>query len=81
MSIFSFHPVKNMTTGEGGVITTNNEKLYKKLLLLRSHGMTKDQQILTKNDGPWYYEMHEFGFNYRLTDIQASIGISQLKKI
>ena len=81
MSIFSFHPVKNMTTGEGGVITTNNEKLYKKLLLLRSHGMTKDQQILTKNDGPWYYEMHEFGFNYRLTDIQASLGISQLKKI
>lgn len=81
MSIFSFHPVKNMTTGEGGVITTNNEKLYKKLLLLRSHGMIKDQQILTKNDGPWYYEMHEFGFNYRLTDIQASLGISQLKKI
>ncbi len=81
MSIFSFHPVKNMTTGEGGVITTNNEKFYKKLLLLRSHGMTKDQQILTKNDGPWYYEMHEFGFNYRLTDIQASLGISQLKKI
>ena len=81
MSIFSFHPVKNMTTGEGGAITTNNEKLYKKLLLLRSHGMTKDQQILTKNDGPWYYEMHEFGFNYRLTDIQASLGISQLKKI
>lgn len=81
MSIFSFHPVKNMTTGEGGVITTNNEKLYKKLLLLRSHGMIKDPQILTKNDGPWYYEMHEFGFNYRLTDIQASLGISQLKKI
>ena len=81
MSIFSFHPVKNMTTGEGGIITTNNEKLYKKLLLLRSHGMTKDPKILTKNDGPWYYEMHEFGFNYRLTDIQASLGISQLKKI
>jgi len=81
MSIFSFHPVKNMTTGEGGIITTNNEKLYKKLLLLRSHGMTKDPKILTKNDGPWYYEMHEFGFNYRVTDIQASLGISQLKKI
>ena len=81
MSIFSFHPVKNMTTGEGGVITTNNEKLYKKLLLLRSHGMIRDPQILTKNDGPWYYEMHELGFNYRLTDIQASLGISQLKKI
>ena len=81
MSVFSFHPVKNMTTGEGGVITTNNEKLYKKLLLLRSHGITRDPNFLTKNDGPWYYEMHEFGFNYRLTDIQASLGISQLKKI
>lgn len=81
MSIFSFHPVKNMTTGEGGVITTNDENLYKKLLTLRSHGMTKDLDILTQNDGPWYYEMHQLGFNYRLTDIQASLGITQLNKI
>lgn len=81
MTIFSFHPVKNMTTGEGGAITTNNEKLYKKLLLLRSHGMTRDPNVLLKNDGPWYYEMHDFGFNYRLTDIQAALGVSQLKKI
>ncbi len=81
MTIFSFHPVKNMTTGEGGAITTNNEKLYKKLLLLRSHGMSRDPQTLSKNDGPWYYEMHDFGFNYRMTDIQAALGSSQLKKI
>ncbi len=81
MTIFSFHPVKNMTTGEGGAITTNSEEIYKKLLLLRSHGMTRDASILTKNDGPWYYEMHNYGFNYRLTDIQAALGISQLKRI
>lgn len=81
LTIFSFHPVKNMTTGEGGMITTNNEDLYRKLLLLRSHGMTKDQKYLTKNEGPWYYEMQDFGFNYRMTDIQAALGISQLKKI
>jgi UDP-4-amino-4,6-dideoxy-N-acetyl-beta-L-altrosamine transaminase len=81
MVIFSFHPVKNLTTGEGGAITTNSEKIYKKLLLLRSHGMSKDTASLTKNDGPWYYEMHDFGFNYRLTDIQAALGVSQFKKI
>ncbi len=81
MTIFSFHPVKNMTTGEGGAITTNDEKIYKKLLSLRSHGMTKDPNILTKNDGPWYYEMHEPGFNYRLTDIQAALGVSQFRKL
>jgi perosamine synthetase len=81
LAIFSFHPVKNMTTGEGGMITTNNEDLYKKLLLLRSHGMTKDPKVLTKNEGPWYYEMNDFGFNYRMTDIQAALGLSQLKKI
>lgn len=81
MTIFSFHPVKNMTTGEGGAITTNSAEIYKKLLLLRSHGMTRDTSILTKNEGPWYYEMHNYGFNYRLTDIQAALGLSQLKKI
>jgi perosamine synthetase len=81
MTIFSFHPVKNMTTAEGGAITTNDEKIYQKLLLLRSHGMSRDPKTLTKNDGPWYYEMHEFGYNYRMTDVQAALGISQLKKI
>lgn len=81
MVIFSFHPVKNLTTAEGGAITTNSEKIYKKLLLLRSHGMSRDPAVMTKNDGPWYYEMHDFGYNYRITDIQAALGVSQLKKI
>jgi len=80
MAIFSFHPVKHITTGEGGMITTNNENLYNKLLMLRTHGITKNPKLLHKNDGGWYYEMQELGFNYRLTDIQAALGLSQLKK-
>ena len=79
-SIFSFHPVKHIATGEGGMITTNNKDLYEKLLLLRTHGITKDADLLTKNDGGWYYEMHELGYNYRLTDIQAALGRSQMQK-
>jgi len=92
MTIFSFHPVKTIATGEGGAITTNNEELYERLLLLRNHGITKDPSKLKINDsasitnrwitpGPWYYEMLDLGFNYRLTDIQAALGTSQLKKI
>ncbi|MFA6988643.1 MAG: UDP-4-amino-4,6-dideoxy-N-acetyl-beta-L-altrosamine transaminase [Candidatus Gastranaerophilaceae bacterium] len=81
MTIFSFHPVKTVTTGEGGAITTNNKDLYEKLLMLRSHGTTKNPEILTKNDGPWYYEMHMLGYNYRITDLQAALGISQLKQL
>ncbi len=81
MTIFSFHPVKTITTAEGGAITTNNPDLYEKLMILRSHGMTKDSKYLTHNDGPWYYEMHWLGFNYRLTDIQAALGISQMKQL
>lgn len=73
MTIFSLHPVKNMTTGEGGAITTNSKELFEKLLTLRSHGMTKGEL--------WKYEMHSLGYNYRLTDIQAALGISQLKKL
>ncbi|MDC0933413.1 UDP-4-amino-4,6-dideoxy-N-acetyl-beta-L-altrosamine transaminase [Arcobacteraceae bacterium] len=76
VSIFSFHPVKHMTTGEGGAITTNSKELYQKLLLLRGHGMIK-----TPNMKPWEYEMQELGFNYRITDIQCSLGLSQLKKL
>lgn len=76
LTIFSFHPVKTITTGEGGAITTNNEDLYKKLLALRSHGMHRDSGFAAH-----YYEMRELGFNYRLTDIQASLGIVQLKKL
>ena len=81
MTIFSFHPVKTMTTGEGGVITTNNKELYETLLRLRSHGMTRDRSRMTHYDGPWYYQMQELGFNYRITDIQAALGISQLKRL
>lgn len=77
----SFHPVKHITTGEGGAILTKNEDLDKRIKILRTHGMTKDESILEKNDGPWYYEMHEVGFNYRITDFQCALGISQLKKL
>jgi UDP-4-amino-4,6-dideoxy-N-acetyl-beta-L-altrosamine transaminase len=81
MTTFSFHPVKHITTGEGGMITTNDQKLYEKLLLFRTHGITRSPDLLTKNDGPWFYEQQDLGYNYRLTDIQAALGISQLKKI
>ncbi|MCX5785937.1 MAG: UDP-4-amino-4,6-dideoxy-N-acetyl-beta-L-altrosamine transaminase [Elusimicrobia bacterium] len=81
MTVFSFHPVKTITTGEGGAITTNNEKLYKRLLMLRNHGMTKDPALLAQNPGPWYYEMQCLGFNYRVTDMQSALGVSQLNKL
>ncbi|MCY8235934.1 UDP-4-amino-4,6-dideoxy-N-acetyl-beta-L-altrosamine transaminase [Bacillus inaquosorum] len=81
MTMFSFHPVKHITTGEGGMITTNNKTYYEKLLQFRSHGITRDPKKLTQDHGSWYYEMHFLGFNYRMTDIQASLGISQLKKV
>lgn len=81
MTVFSFHPVKTITTGEGGAVTTNDEKLYQKLLMLRSHGTTKEESLLTKNPGPWYYEMQSLGFNYRMTDMQAALGVSQLNKL
>lgn len=80
MATFSFHPVKHITTGEGGVILTNNKELYKKLLILRNHGITKDPEMLMENHGDWYYEMQNLGFNYRMTDIQAALGLSQLEK-
>jgi UDP-4-amino-4,6-dideoxy-N-acetyl-beta-L-altrosamine transaminase len=80
LSIFSFHPVKHIACGEGGMITTNNKTLFEKLLLLRTHGITKDPAKLTENHGGWYYEMVELGYNYRLTDIQCALGISQLSK-
>ena len=81
LTIFSFHPVKTITTGEGGAITTNDPGLYEKLLLLRNHGITREPLRLTNHPGPWYYEMHLLGFNYRLTDLQAALGLSQLKKL
>jgi UDP-4-amino-4,6-dideoxy-N-acetyl-beta-L-altrosamine transaminase len=80
LAIFSFHPVKHIACGEGGMITTNDETLYKKLLLLRTHGITKDPALLHENHGGWYYEMQDLGYNYRLTDFQAALGISQLSR-
>lgn len=80
--VFSFHPVKQITTGEGGMITTNDKSFYKKLLLLRTHGITKNiNNLMNEPDGPWYYEMQDLGFNYRLTDFQSALGSSQLNKI
>lgn len=78
IGIFSFHPVKHIACGEGGMITTNSEDLYKKLMLLRTHGITKEN--MSENHGGWFYEMQELGFNYRLTDIQSALGITQLAK-
>jgi len=85
MAVFSFHPVKHITSGEGGMITTNNKKLYEKLIILRTHGITKEEHRFKARNlnliGSWYYEMQELGYNYRLTDIQSALGLSQLRKI
>ena len=80
MAMFSFHPVKHITTGEGGIIVTNDEKYFKRLQLFRSHGITK-HNLINESHGDWYYEMQELGFNYRITDIQCALGLSQLKKL
>jgi UDP-4-amino-4,6-dideoxy-N-acetyl-beta-L-altrosamine transaminase len=79
-AIFSFHPVKHIACGEGGMVTTNDEALYQKLLKLRTHGITKDAQLMHENHGGWYYEMQELGYNYRLTDFQAALGVTQLQR-
>ena len=90
MTVFSFHPVKHITTGEGGAILTNNAEIYERLLLLRNHGITKNPSKFINKDlafshsfspNPWYYEMQELGFNHRITDIQCALGISQLRKL
>lgn len=82
MTIFSFHPVKHMTTCEGGMVTTDNEKLYKKIRAFRAYCITKDPELLEdKEDGPWHYEMQGLGYNYRISDVMCALGISQLKKI
>ena len=80
-TVFSFHPVKHITCGEGGMVTTNDDAIYKKLCMFRSHGVTKDPELMTKNDGGWYYEMLDLGFNYRMTEMQAALGNSQLKRL
>lgn len=81
MTTFSFHPVKPVTTGEGGAVTTNDEELYQKLMLFRSHGITRDREMLLNDNAAWYYEQHFLGYNYRMTDIQAALGCSQLNKL
>ena len=78
IGVFSFHPVKHIACGEGGMVTTNSKELYEKLILLRTHGITKE--TMGENHGGWYYEMIELGFNYRLTDFQSALGITQLAK-
>lgn len=88
MTVFSFHPVKHITTGEGGAILTNNATVYEKILLLRSHGITKNSDTFVRKGPagspntpePWYYEMQDLGYNYRITDLQCALGLSQLKK-
>ena len=77
----SFHPVKHITTGEGGAVLTDNSVLAEKIKLLRTHGMTKDVNLLEENHGSWYYEMVDLGFNYRITDFQCALGSNQLKKL
>ncbi len=81
MTMFSFHPVKHVTSGEGGIIVTDDEHYYRKLLHFRNHGMTRDPAELQRNDGPWYYEMQSLGYNYRMTDLQAALGASQMDKL
>lgn len=82
MTVFSFHPVKIVTTGEGGIVLTNNKELYEKLKLYRSHGITRDSDLMTQEaDGPWYYQQIELGFNYRMTDMQAALGCSQMDSL
>ena len=83
LAIFSFHPVKHIACGEGGMITTNSKELYEKLLVLRTHGITKDNSKFKskkETDGAWYYEMQDLGYNYRLPDLNAALGISQLER-
>jgi len=80
LAIFSFHPVKHIAAGEGGMITTSDKNLYDRLVQLRTHGITKNPTLLIENHGGWYYEMQELGFNYRLTDFQAALGLSQLQR-
>ena len=88
MAVMSFHPVKHITTGEGGVVLTNNDELSKKLKMFRSHGITSDPEEFISKDlafqpsvNPWYYEQQALGYNYRITNIQCALGLSQLKKL
>lgn len=82
MTVFSFHPVKIVTSGEGGMVLTNDARLYERLQLLRSHGMTRDPALMDRApDGPWYYQQVMLGYNYRMTELQAALGLSQLRRL
>ncbi len=82
ITVFSFHPVKIVTSAEGGMAVTNDPKLAERLELFRSHGVTRDEQLMSKPaDGPWYYEQIELGYNYRMTDLQAALGVSQMQRL
>lgn len=82
ITVFSFHPVKIITTAEGGMVLTNNDVLFEKMALLRSHGITRDASLMTHNpDGPWYYQQIDLGFNYRMTELQAALGVSQMQRL
>ena len=81
ITVFSFHPVKIITTAEGGLATTNQGELAEKMQLLRSHGITRNPDLMTKNDGGWYYEQIDLGFNYRMTELQAALGVSQMQRL
>lgn len=80
MAILSFHPVKHLTTGEGGAVTTNDPALFERLCELRTHGITRDAKKLSANDGPWYYEQVELGYHYRITDLQCALGLAQARR-
>ncbi len=81
ITTLSFHPVKHITTGEGGMITTNDEVIYQRLCLFRTHGITRDPNMMTHDEGAWYYQQLDLGYNYRITDIQCALGISQMKRL
>jgi len=82
MAVFSFHPVKIITTGEGGIVVTNQDELYQKLIRLRTHGITRDPNLMTESShGGWYYQQLELGLNYRITDMQAALGASQMQRL
>lgn len=81
MTEFSFHPVKPITTAEGGVVVTDDENLFERLSLFRTHGITRSKNLMSHYEGPWYYEQIDLGYNYRITDIQCALGVSQLNKV
>jgi dTDP-4-amino-4,6-dideoxygalactose transaminase len=82
IAVFSFHPVKIITTGEGGMSLTNDPELTRRMRLFRTHGISRDSdEMLSEPDGPWYYEQHVLGFNYRMTDLQAALGLSQMQRL